>query len=262
MIGKGTSLSFDRAASYYDRTRALSPEAERRVVEVVREQLAGRGRCLEIGVGTGRVALPLAAAGIAMAGVDLSWPMLSRLVVNAGDRIPFPIAQADATKLPFATGSFGAALGCHVLHLIPNWRGVLAEIVRVVEPGGVFLNDLGGWTDATGPWRQIHERFAAEAGLDLRHRGAREAATVNDAMGQIRARARRLPAIFDSRKSTLKGQMDGLAEGLWSFTWQVPEATRRAAVEKVRTWAYAHFGDPEARIEVGTEIAWTAYDLR
>ena len=41
-------------------------------------ELAGRQPCLEIGVGTGRFALPLRAAGIAMAGTDISGAMLRR----------------------------------------------------------------------------------------------------------------------------------------------------------------------------------------
>ena len=54
------SVSFDRAASFYDATRALTPEAMAAVQALLRSELQGRGRCLEIGVGTGRMALPLA----------------------------------------------------------------------------------------------------------------------------------------------------------------------------------------------------------
>ncbi|MGH2579540.1 MAG: SAM-dependent methyltransferase, partial [Actinomycetota bacterium] len=53
------SIRFDRAAEFYDRTRALLPEAERATVELLRAELAGRGRCLEVGVGTGLISLPL-----------------------------------------------------------------------------------------------------------------------------------------------------------------------------------------------------------
>jgi hypothetical protein len=56
-------------------------------------------------------------------------------------------------------------------------------------------------------------------------------------------------------------QIGGLAKGQWSFTWQVPEETRRIVAEKVGEWADAQFGGPEATLEGGTKIAWTVYEL-
>src|SRR5258706_13413454 len=116
------SIAFDQAVEYYDATRSLPPAAQRAVVEQLTGELAGRGRCLEVGVGTGRIALDLHRNGVAMAGVDLSAPMLRKLVQKAGGSAPFPLAVADATRLPVAGGAVGAAIVCHVLHLIGSWR--------------------------------------------------------------------------------------------------------------------------------------------
>ena len=60
-------MNFDRAAGYYDATRALPAAA---VTELAGE-LAGRQPCLEIGVGTERIALPPHVAEIAMAAAEL-----------------------------------------------------------------------------------------------------------------------------------------------------------------------------------------------
>ncbi|MFN2588949.1 MAG: class I SAM-dependent methyltransferase [Actinomycetota bacterium] len=116
------SIRFDRAVDYYDRTRALTPGTEERMVEVLARELQGRGRFLEIGAGTGRIALPLRAAGVDVFGVDLSAPMLERLLSKG----TAPVVLGDATRLPFRDRSFGAALAVHVLHLIPAWRGAIA----------------------------------------------------------------------------------------------------------------------------------------
>ena len=103
------SIAFDRAASFYDHTRQLSMESAARILEQLTAEIEGRGPCLEIGVGTGRIAMPLAEAGIPLVGVDLSRPMLERLVEKAGGHAPLPVAVADATRLPFRDDAFGAA---------------------------------------------------------------------------------------------------------------------------------------------------------
>lgn len=116
------SQSFDRASEFYDATRSLPTAVMERVVELLRAELRGRGTCLEIGVGTGRIALPLHDAGIAMTGVDISLPMMTKLVHKSGGRTPFPLALADAARLPFSNDAFGASLACHVLHSFTTGR--------------------------------------------------------------------------------------------------------------------------------------------
>ena len=71
---------------------------------------SGRRVALEVGVGTGQVALPLHDAGIRVVGMDLSSPMLAKLVEKAKGRSPVPLVQADATRMPFR----GRCVRCRV----------------------------------------------------------------------------------------------------------------------------------------------------
>jgi ubiquinone/menaquinone biosynthesis C-methylase UbiE len=152
------SVAFDRAAAYYDRTRGFTPEGERRTIELLSGELAGRGRIVEIGVGTGQVALPLHAAGIDVVGVDLARPMMDRLVEKAGGRPTIPLVQGDATRLPLRDGAFGGAYFRWVLHLIPDWGSVMRELVRVVGLGGRSWGTSAGDTKAPDPRYRIASR--------------------------------------------------------------------------------------------------------
>src|SRR5207245_3992447 len=76
------SVAFDRATGFYDRTRALAPQTMDAVVALLAAELAGRAPVLEPGVGTGRMALPVAAAGVDVIGLDLSAPMLREIVAK------------------------------------------------------------------------------------------------------------------------------------------------------------------------------------
>lgn len=157
------SVSFDRAAAFYDTTRALPEETLLAVTDVVAEATRGRGRCLEIGVGTGRIGLPLSERGVDVYGIDISVAMLEKLRAKASDRMPVRLAVADATHLPFADDSFGSAVAVHVLHLIGGWTDAVRELARCVRPGGLLLFDVGSADPArTGGWRgPVRELWSA-----------------------------------------------------------------------------------------------------
>lgn len=249
------SVRFDRAVEYYDRTRALTPGAERQMVELVARELEGHGRVLEIGVGTGRIALPLREAGVDVHGVDLSLPMLERLTAKGAA----PIVSGDATRLPFRTASFGAAVAVHVLHLIPAWRGAIAELARAVRPGGVLLVSQGTWSLVAFP--DVIEVFSAAAGLAMRHVGVNDESELDEAMAAVGAAGRDLATISDSRRGTLRAMVDSLRDGLYSFTWPLDESARRPAADAAASYAEERYGPLDQEREIPTEMRWRAYDL-
>jgi len=253
------SIAFDRAVADYDRTRALTPGAMRRVLELLVAELRDRQPCVEIGVGTGRVALPLVGAGIRMVGVDLSLPMLRKLIENAGGNAPLPLAIADAVALPFGRSSFGAGMASHVLHLIPAWPDALAELVRVVRPGGVVLVEPGGW--GTGWSKEVHQAFCREAGISSPFVGTHDADQVDQEMRSHRAVPRRLPSVARSRTTTIGDQLGLLEKGVYSFTWSLDERERKQAAERTARWAQDRFGSLTRPRRTRGKTSWLAYDL-
>ena len=253
-------MPFDRAVDYSDRTRGMSDETSRAVTSQLAGELKGRGRCLEIGVGTGLVALPLAEAGIPMAGLDLSGPMLAKLVEKGGGRPPFPLVRGDATALPFADDRFGGAVVRHVLHLVPAWRTVVAELVRVVAAGGVVLMTRG---DIPEVWRATTDRFIELVGPPSFNAAltAWDPAALDAEFAGHGARARSMPPIPEQVQQTLETFLTQMADGLHSWTWEVEEGRRRQAAAEVRRWAEERYGtlDPPGSRDVAIE--WRAYDL-
>jgi ubiquinone/menaquinone biosynthesis C-methylase UbiE len=141
------SISFDRAATYYDETRGFPPEVGKQVGEFIAQtaNLTQKSRILEVGVGTGRIAIPLSVIVGTVVGVDLSRAMMNRIRPKPGGENVHTF-QADITRLPFASQSFDAILAAHVFHLIPDWQNAMSEVARVLRPGGVLL-DCGSETD-------------------------------------------------------------------------------------------------------------------
>jgi ubiquinone/menaquinone biosynthesis C-methylase UbiE len=257
------SIAFDRAASFYDDTRQLSVEAGRRVVELLTTELRGRGRCLEVGVGTGRIALPLLEAGIPLVGIDLSRPMLERLVEKGGGRPPFPVAIADAIRLPFRDEVFGVAYASHVLHLIPDWPEAVHELVRVVRSEGVVLIDLGGAPKEQSAIEKVSKQFEEEAGIKRRHRGVEDEdiPRLDQVFAECGARLRLLPEVAEERRLSIDGWIQLLRGNVFSWTWDLDDRTRNLAADRTLAWAKDQFGDLSAPQEAGHVIQWRAYDL-
>src|SRR5437867_10412182 len=89
-------VSFDRVADVYDETRGLPPRVLAKAVAVLSQELEGE-RVLEIGVGTGRYAVPLQKSGVRVIGVDIAPKMVARGLEKGLRDVVF----ADGARLPF-----------------------------------------------------------------------------------------------------------------------------------------------------------------
>jgi SAM-dependent methyltransferase len=255
------SVSFDRVAGHYDRTRGMSEEGTRRSVELLNGELRGRGRVLEVGAGTGQLLLRLREAGVEVVGLDLAETMLLVLIGKAGGGAKVPLVLGDATAAPFRSASFGGAYLRWVLHLIPDWRGALAECVRVLGPGGVVLVLLG---DYGGPRAEIQAKFDEIAGTHSRPVGLDWGATheLDAAMAELGATLRLPPLFREVEPQRIPGFLDSIDDNAFSWTWRVPERQRVLAAAEVRRWVAERLGPAEEIAPHEYEIQWRAYDVR
>jgi SAM-dependent methyltransferase len=137
-FGEGIAAGYDRSSgSMFD------ADLLRATVDVLAE-LAGDGAALELAIGTGRVALPLAARGVPVAGIDLSAAMVGQLRAKEGAQgIDVTIGDMAATRVD---GRF------RLVYLVYNTIGNLttqdeqvacfANAAAHLEPGGSFVIEV------------------------------------------------------------------------------------------------------------------------
>ncbi len=161
---------FDQISPEYDATRPpLEPETVLGIVRVLRAH--GVRDLLEVGVGTGRVAVPLADTGLRVTGVDAARGMLSRARAKGLSRL----VRGSAYRLPFKEGAFDAAIFVHVLHVLDEPARAIAEAARAAPKGvyGLVRPGTGDEPERAEGWgarRRVFEILRAQ-GYEVSGRG-------------------------------------------------------------------------------------------
>lgn len=243
------SLSFDRAAGFYDETRKISDDAIDRVTQAILDRAPSGPPILECGVGTGRIAIPLLKYGAPLIGVDLSREMMSHLRSKFE---PAALAQADVSRLPFPDRAFGAVLTVHVLHVVGPWRETLREIRRVLQPGGVYFNSHN-YRPSDSPNQRLRQRWrdSIEArGYAWRRPGAQSGEEVVEELRRMGAQVEMIEVTRWTSSHTAREEIESIADRTSSDTWNVPDDVMAESVADLRAWAAAEYGDLDAPISV------------
>jgi pimeloyl-ACP methyl ester carboxylesterase/protein-L-isoaspartate O-methyltransferase len=253
-----TGTRFDCAVDFYDSTRGLPAEEFQHSVTLLKSALTS-SPVLEVGAGTGRIALPLARAGYEVLGVDLSQPMLSEFRHKArSGGIPMRLAVGDGTRLPFGDGQFGSCILSLVLHVSPVWPQMLSEAIRVLHRDGVLVVDLGGQQAHV---RLIHEKLAEMLDLPRMRTGVElgREDLVDDYMRDRGWRADLLPPVVGTRRVSPQEALDDLRNNRWSWTWRVPQDRLNAAADRMTTWLRGAFDDVASPRAARWLTQWRVY---
>ena len=135
-------------------TDGADPEYAEQILPLAADELAGARRVLDVGCGDGQISR--LAAGLdgveTVVGVDPTWNQISVAAARGGDRV----RAGRRRRLPFADGSFDAVVACLVFEHIDDVDEAIAEVARVLAPGGRFCFFLNhpllqtpgsGWID-------------------------------------------------------------------------------------------------------------------
>jgi SAM-dependent methyltransferase len=174
MIEPVTRALYDGYAEWYDEKIApfglAATDAIRRFIG------SGRGRCLDLGCGTGLHLPTLIHLGWSVTGVDVSKDQLRLARECAGDEVE--LVQADASELPFPEGTFDAVLSAFTHTDVDDFEGLLREAARVLRRGARLVY-VGLHPCFIGP----HSRFVAAEGVPALHPGYRKRRRYTEAPG-------------------------------------------------------------------------------
>lgn len=141
MPAEAVHRAYRRWAPFYDLSfGVIAGPARRAAVDAINAATHGRpgAAVLEVGVGTG-LALVDYDRGLKVTGIDLSTDMLARARARAAYAQYPHVAELlpmDAARMAFGDGAFDAAAAMFVMTVVPEPEAVLAEMARVVRPGG------------------------------------------------------------------------------------------------------------------------------
>ena len=131
--------AYRRWAPVYDHTFGrVAAEGRKHSVEIINQ---GKGRVLEVGVGTG-LSLPAYGRHLEIVGIDLSPEMLEKARERvASERLNnvADLHEMDASDLQFPTASFDTVVAMYVMTVVPEPEKVMRELSRVCRPGGEVI---------------------------------------------------------------------------------------------------------------------------
>ena len=252
-------VDFSRIAPVYDRRRGASigPEVAAQLVELA--GLESDSLVLDVGAGTGRVAIPLS-NHCRVIGIDVAHAMLITLRAKASGRPQgIPLAVADAMHQPFGGRLFDAIVFARLLYLLPSWQDTLFYALRVLKPAGYVLHEWGNG-DAGEEWVQIMEMARVlfeQAGVSNPfHPGVRTEGEVDRFFCEhglvLKSRIEFEPDV----RMTLAEFLEWIGTGECSFTWKLSPDAQRACVPTLVDWARTHF---DLNHVIASPMVWKIY---
>lgn len=253
-------VDFSDNASVYDRRHgvAISDDGLDRLWMAARLQVGAR--VLDIGAGTGRVAIPLGGRGCDVVAVEPARGMLAQLRAKAGDNKVLAVV-ADGAQLPFSVGRFDAVVIARLLYLTPDWRAILDQAYRVLASGGCLLHEWGnGQIDEE--WVQIREEarlLFEDAGVQAPfHPGVRSESEVGEYLDDLRLGFEGQLQIGPGPPITIREFLRRLIDGELSYIWGVPDDVRRECLPRLQRWSEQRF-DLERLIPMPRNVRWTIH---
>lgn len=151
------STFWDKIADEYSRKPVELPEAFEKKIAHTRSLMSKDDTVLDVGCGTGSLALRLAPFAKAVHGLDLS-PEMIRIARGKGrevGNVRFHVGAFDDSFQVFKAGGLDGLLAYSLLHLVEDRAAALAQIFTLLKPGGFFVSSTACLGESRVPYRPI-----------------------------------------------------------------------------------------------------------
>jgi ubiquinone/menaquinone biosynthesis C-methylase UbiE len=248
-------------AAIYDETRFFDSECFNSALDYLTERFPPPvfKKLFEPGIGTGRIAIPLAEKGYHVTGVDISEEMLIILSEKLlGRHSPLSVAfqKADVTALPFPDMTFDIAVAVHVFHLIRDWKKAIAEVLRVLKPGAPLVMLFTGSGDEIPAIKDRYREICVESGYSARHIGLTGSAELKDYLAAL---GRHIETIENrwrwTQRIRVNEALSHMRSHYYSFTNLVPETVHLEAVERLKCELEKQYGNLSTEVEVSNQVS-------
>ncbi len=248
------SIAFDRAAEIYDGTRGFPPGIENQATELIAKvgHFTPTTRVLEIGIGTGRIALPLAPHVQTIYGIDLAVPMMKKLQAKQTSEKIY-LTHGNAEHLPYPDQTFDAAVAVHVFHLIPGWKNVLKELARVLKPEGKLIHAWGDEVTDT-LWSRWNKEYAYQFRTPTSYFKNEQFMLEAGWLKTGERQTFQYPVNY-----ALREFMTRIEQRQFSATWQMTDAQIADGVAYMEKLVQETYGDPDQSIEYEQRFTAEAY---
>lgn len=253
------SLSFNGLASLYDQTRTADPDCFAAALNWITARFPPIQfrMLLEPGIGTGRVALPLAERGYQIVGGDISEEMLGVCLtrsINVANRLHCVLA--DTNFLPFPEKAFDLCLAVHLFYFIPQWQQAVQEMLRVLRPNGVLILLHTGFGTEVPHLNTRYRELAQNQDYVFPVYGVRSTTEVVDYAASLGCTVERIEEQSWEWMARLRQRdaLGHLASRAYSFTKDVPEVVHQSVMDSLHHEADAA-GSMNAIIEVPNRIS-------
>ena len=188
---------------------------------------------IDIGVGTGRFAIPLSSIVKSIVGIDISQKMLNILMSNNTSKNLTTICT-DAENIMVSNDSFDMAFAVSVFHLIPNWKRVLDEIERVLKVNGLFIVGRTEYIGFEGvQYEYIRHKILRKYNKDAQEKGLQFDQQINEFNNRWKLVKKITAATWENSYIPLE-ILRGFEERLWSETWNISDVEFDDVNEEMR----------------------------
>lgn len=253
-------MSFNHMVQLYDETRVFDVDCFDSALDFLTERYPPTlfNKLFEPGLGTGRIAIPLAERGYQVTGVDISEEMVevfNKRLLQRKQALPISFHKADVMKLPFPDAVFDIAIAVHLFYFIRQWKKAVNEILRVLKQDGPLVLMHTGTGAEVPSLNARYKELCVEQGYSIKDVGVKSTSEVVDYLSNLGCHIEWIRDRWQwTQRIQLNKALHYIKSRAYSFTIPAPDKVHSRAIDKLESELQHRFRDLSCEVEVPNQI--------